>query len=179
MILVYINAVVGLITFEWAWYTTRRFRQNSVAMTDLNSKYPAFRRLDSQDWARWKMLPGAMTMMWPRFIWCCCMGVILWGVCALLLIGQKAEKPVVGCRRSCMRFWYVLLAFLQGLGFFAIYSYSYDEVDYSPWLGGEKKKKQAHAGERASMVVSNHHGFLDILAIVMSPLMPAFTPQEQ
>ena len=29
------------------------------------------------------------------------------------------------------------------------------------------------------MIVSNHHGFLDILAIVRSPLMPAFTPQEQ
>ena len=178
MILVSVNALMGLITFEWAYQTTRRFR---LPMSDLHSKFPNFCRLDSHLWSRWKMWPGAMTMLWPRFIICCILGVILWGVAAILLIGQKPEQPVVGCRRGCMRFWYVFLCTLQGvLGWFTHYTYVYEQnVDYSYWLGGEPNPKTAHSGERASMIVSNHHGIHDIMGIIISPLMPAFTPQEQ
>jgi hypothetical protein len=29
------------------------------------------------------------------------------------------------------------------------------------------------------MIVSNHTGFLEVLSLISSPLMPAFTPQRQ
>ena len=181
MICVYINATIGLLTFEWAWYTTHRFRQNSPAMLELHSKFPHFRRLDVQNWARWKLWPGALTMMWPRFILASIFGVILWGIAALLLIGQDGDRPVQGSRRGCMRFWYVLFVWLQGvLCWFCCYSYVYEkDVDYSEWLGPSVGLKSADVKDRASMIVSNHTGFLEVLSLISSPLMPAFTPQRQ
>jgi hypothetical protein len=55
-----LNAIFGLILFEWAWKVVKPVR-NIVEERD--SKYPAFRRYDAKYWSRARFYLGAMTVM--------------------------------------------------------------------------------------------------------------------
>ena len=42
-----INALIGLLSFEWAWYSLKPVREVNE---ERDSQYPAFRRLDVRKW---------------------------------------------------------------------------------------------------------------------------------
>ena len=67
LILLIINAILGLAAFEWAWLQMKPFR-NYVKERD--DRYPPFKRLDVLKWRKWKFYPGAITLMPLRFIIC-------------------------------------------------------------------------------------------------------------
>lgn len=60
-----VQAVLGIVGIEFAWYRTRRFRKQD-RWRDEN--FPAFSRLDAQKWSRWKFYPGAILMMPTRAV---------------------------------------------------------------------------------------------------------------
>jgi len=103
VILILMNAILGFILFEWAWCKMYRFRH---PIKELEAIMPAYRRDDASKWAKWKFYPGAVTCMIPRFIF----GVACFAfLCVFLffaLIGQPMDKPLVGCRRLCVRWVY-------------------------------------------------------------------------
>ena len=63
---VVINALFGLITFEYVWYRTRNYRN---PIPELDALMPAYRRLDVHKWKKWKFYFGAMTLLYPRLIY--------------------------------------------------------------------------------------------------------------
>ena len=65
VILIILNALLGLIAFEWAWYTTKRHRDPPPGLEEL---MPAFRRVDAHKWRKWSFYPGALTLIFPRLI---------------------------------------------------------------------------------------------------------------
>ena len=70
-----LNALVGLAFFEWSWYKFRRYRNPNAA---LDAIYPAYRRNDAKHWQKWKLYPGALTILIPRVL---LIGV-LFSICA-------------------------------------------------------------------------------------------------
>ena len=63
--LLVINAVIGLIIFEWAWSKTYRFRN---PIKELDDMFPAYKRHDALKWKKWYFYPGALTLLVPRMI---------------------------------------------------------------------------------------------------------------
>ena len=62
-VLLIINAVLGLIMFEYAWGATKRHRQVDE---ERDKRFPAFRRLDVPRWNKMLMYPAAATILVPR-----------------------------------------------------------------------------------------------------------------
>lgn len=63
IIYVLIQALLGALLLEYAWWRTKRFRDVNEERDRL---FPHFRRTDVQKWARWKFYPGAMLTMPTR-----------------------------------------------------------------------------------------------------------------
>lgn len=132
-----LNAILGLIIFEYCWYKMWRFRQPIKELEDL---MPAYRRYDSNKWSKWKFYPGAVTCMLPRFIF----GVSCFAfLCVFLffaLIGQSMDKPISGCRRLTIRGTYKFVCFMfsvfTNFNFPTWHYMTLDEVShYEEWLG--------------------------------------------
>ena len=81
VILLELNALIGLILFEWAWYKNQRWRR---PIKELDSLLPAFRRNDAEKWSKWMFYPGAVTLLIPRFLWALILLVLL---CIFVKIG--------------------------------------------------------------------------------------------
>ena len=94
------NAVIGLISFEWAWYTTRRHRK---PILELSAQFPELCRNDAPKWKKWKHYPGAITFLVPRFVICLALGLLMALVIKLCLIGYGRERPLEGCRKWLCR----------------------------------------------------------------------------
>ena len=101
MILVYANAIVGLATFEYFYYSVRR--HNDPYYEKLHEQYPSFRRLDAKGWARWKFWPGAMTILIPRVIFVFGMLTMAGIGCLILCIGHKKDEPFGPIRARLLR----------------------------------------------------------------------------
>ena len=187
-----INALLGLIGFEWAWWKLRRFRK---PIAELDQQFPELARKDAPLWKKWKLYPGAVTLLVPRLllviIFCLLMALLLW----LALICHDRRRPLSGCRRSIVRAivyggtWLISL-----VGWFTSLSYrrmSRDQVNfYEEYLGSQEEQRLAQASETepdervpkrgpgpCSTVVCNHIGFMEVLNLVVSPLCPGFTPK--
>ena len=63
--LLIMNAVLGLLLFEWAWYKTYKVRNPIQELDDI---FPAYRRRDAPKWQKWRFYPGAITLLLPRMI---------------------------------------------------------------------------------------------------------------
>lgn len=137
-ILLCINALLGLIMFEWAWCSTSRCRTQPVEVDDL---FPTFRRVDARRWRKWRFYPGAMTLLLPRLIGSITAGLLLVVQISICMLCHDRSKPLQdGCRKWCLKWVYNIGA--RSLGywiFFAHYSYkivSLEEVNYyEEWLG--------------------------------------------
>merc|ERR1711957_903296 len=82
----YINAILGLIMFELAYARFKRFPEMNTRYAHINDKFPAFKRTDTREWARWKFWPGAMTLFLPRFAFIMACNTLLAAIGYLLLI---------------------------------------------------------------------------------------------
>ena len=131
VILILVNAVLGLIAFEYAWWKARRFRR---PVAELDALMPAFRRNDVVKWRKWAFYPGALTMCLPRFLFGVSVGFLLTIFLTLALIGQAKDEPIRGCRRVIIRWTYKFLTFLfQVVTNFTFVTWrhlSMEDVDY-------------------------------------------------
>lgn len=59
------QALIGVICIEYSFYRTKRFRSKDEQR---DSRFPAYRRFDSQKWSRWKFYPGAMFLLPTRVV---------------------------------------------------------------------------------------------------------------
>ena len=83
--IIFINALVGWVSLEWSWNKFRRFRNPNK---DLDAIYPCYARADAAKWQKWKLYPGAMTIMIPRFIFISLAAVALLVWLNIIMMGQ-------------------------------------------------------------------------------------------
>ena len=69
-----IQAIIGLIGIEFAFYKFTRYMENDEAR---DSNFPAFRRYDAPHFRRWKFYPGALLFMPTRMALLLVEGLIL------------------------------------------------------------------------------------------------------
>lgn len=178
MILIYVNALLGLTIFELKYHEVRRHMDHRFE--DLHARFPHYRRLDSARWARWKFWPGAVTVFLPRLIFAFIGVICLWLGVVVLLWGHSDGKPLTGCRKCLIRthykFW---IGFIGYVTLFAHTRTVYEKnVDYSKWLGpGELVSASAASLVRASMITPNHLGFFEIAGLVVGDVHPGFAPK--
>ena len=142
--LLIVNAVLGLIAFEWAWYKTRRFRN---PILELDTQFPELRRLDAPNWRKWKLYPGALTILIPRLL-----SAAFWGLAMVLglnvlLICHDSSKPLVGCRKiMCRVYIKACVHFISIFSFFTILGHKEmalgDVNYYEEYLGPVQDQKR-------------------------------------
>ena len=136
-ILLVLNAVVGISMLEITWKNVVRFR--NPPSKELNDLFPAFRRNDSIYWKKWKLYPGAMFLMVPRFL----LLLVILGLAVffvkIFLICHDSNKPLIGCRKFLVNSTFSIAGRLLGVfSFFTWHTYQYideNEVNYSEYLG--------------------------------------------
>ena len=74
MILI-LNAFLGFLAFEWAWYYSYVVRNHPKELHDI---FPLYKRADALKWKKLQFYPGALTVMIPRFV------VITASLCSLV-----------------------------------------------------------------------------------------------
>jgi 1-acyl-sn-glycerol-3-phosphate acyltransferase len=154
IILLIINALVGLALFEFAWAATKRYR-NLDEVRD--SRFPAWRRNDVKHWSRLKLYPVALTLMPVRVIGFVLANVIVACVNKVILFGLDLEKPIPVPRRKMTKIVFHIgswaMSFLNGN--FPIFKTV--DKDYSYWLGSDYKQvNKRPANYRVPTYVSNH-----------------------
>ena len=140
IIYVSVQAILGIIFIEYAFYRTKRFRDGNEARDCL---YPGYRRYDAYKWTRWQFYPGAIFMMPTRAILLVVDAVLLVIIIKILCIGHnfKTGPMKKGCRKSFIKFFsgitcqiYLLLAGMTS-------SKQKIDVDYSYYLGPHYKNQ--------------------------------------
>ena len=115
-VLLFLNAVIGLLVLEWSFYKFRRFRNPNK---DLDALYPAFRRNDAQHWSKWKLYSGAMTILLPRAFLLGSFLVTLAFCSKVLRVGTQNGAPIEGLRKTFLMVCYKVTAFsIAMVGFF-------------------------------------------------------------
>ena len=186
------SAIVGLLLFEWAWYRLRRFRNPNK---DLDALYPAYQRSDALEWRKWKLYPGAVTLLIPRLIITVLAVVSLYIWLTICLWGHPKGEPITGCRKTILRNVYkvhthfVSLGFFHQLrwvqvppeqvGFYEEYLGTVDEQNFCQQVATTDPRVPKRGPGKASAIVCNHTGFLEIFNLITSPLHPGFTPRKQ
>ena len=89
MLLIYVNAVCGIAMLEHKLNQVRRHFDGRYDA--LNERFPGFKRIDAQKWSRWKLYPGAMTILLPRIIFMVFCVLVTWAGVSLLQIGQSRD----------------------------------------------------------------------------------------
>ena len=187
------NAVLGIALLEYAWFKTRRYRN---PIKELNAQFPELCRNDAPNWQKWKLYPGAMTLLIPRFLLGISIIVLKMILLYAFLIGHDRKKPMRGLRKFLVQ-WTVTLGVhgLSTFSFFTILTYkrlrAQDVNYYKNYLGslGEQQRYQkpevkAHPDVPkrgpgpSSTLVCNHIGLLEIFNQIASPMHPSFTPKK-
>ena len=134
--------------------------------------------------------------MIPRILLCLVITVIMaLGLNAFLVCHAKG-RPITGLRfllcRGLVKTGVILISVI---GFFTYPSYRYltleDVNHYEEYLGSQEEQRRyqdpstpehpdvpKRGPGRASAVVCNHIGFMEILNLIVSPLAPSFTPKD-
>jgi hypothetical protein len=144
-VLLVINAVLGLAAFEWAWRKTRRFRK---PIEELDAQFPELARRDAPDWKKWKLYPGAVSLLVPRLFWTIFMGLILVILLNVILICHDSSRPITGIRRFLLRsVMYVCTNLISVVGWFTYLGYdtmTMEQVNhYEEYLGTVKEQERA------------------------------------
>ena len=197
-----INGIVGLVLFEYAYHKTRRFRNPNK---DLDELYPAYRRRDALNWSKLRFYPGAIFLFIPRFVATLILLILGVIIMNILMIGYQRGTPITGCRNHCLRFWFQFGVRLIGyVSFFLHNTHEYitpEKVNYyeeylgtaqeqlneqinpkvahDPTVPNHKQRVPKRGKGRPSVIVCNHLGVLDIIAMICSPFFPGFTPNEK
>ena len=116
-VLLVLNAICGIAMLEWAWHKNRRFIH---PITELNAQFPELHRTDAHNWRRWKMYPGAVTLMIPRMIYGTIIAVLIAIFLNIFLIGHNRNNPLSLVRRVLCRFTVRVGIFFFGLAWLTI-----------------------------------------------------------
>lgn len=176
LIIGFLNSIVGLVMFEWAWYKMKPIREVNE---ERDSKFPAFRRWDVPMWKKWKFYPGAILYMPFRFWFTIFLVVILYIVVKIGTLGHNfsAGGPIKGYYRNLiMGNAYRLISTTIVLLFGLRMSRQEKDFDYTPFLGPNYKETSVYP-KFFSTYVSNHTSWLDIL-LMIAYNRPAFTPKK-
>ena len=183
-ILLLLNAIFGLLFFEWGWSKMHRFRFPNKDLNDIN---PAFRRDDAPKWQKWKFYPGAMTLLIPRFLIFIGTPTLCYFPVKLVLIGHKQGEPTSGFAGKACTILAGFTGYVCNLMLGAVVRRKYPTLDdvnhYQEYLGtkDEQKKFQQEKEDHAivpkrgpgpaSVVVSNHTGWVEGFG-----MLPKFCP---
>ena len=190
-VLLILNAIFGLLFFEWGWSKMYRFR---FPNKDLNDITPAFRRSDAPKWQKWKFYPGAMTLLIPRFLIFIGAPIFIYFIVKLVLNGHKQGEPVSSFTAKLFAILAKMLGFVNSLMLGAVVKRKYPTLDdvnhYQEYLGtkDEQKKFQQEKEDHAivpkrgpgpaSVVVSNHTGWVEGFGL-LSKYCPSFSAREE
>ena len=173
-----VQGFLGVVAFEWAYKRTERVR---LAEEEMMQEFPSFRRLDAHLWSRKKFYPGCFLLLLPRtvLVFAC---VFFVGACQRLLFwGQDMSVPLEGRRRSLHKrlLWCVVPLAILSFGYkLKLTDHDETQVDYSKYLGPDWRNEKFQ-GKRPSTIISNHIGFIEILAyIALMTTPPSFTPSH-
>ncbi len=169
------QGILGVCLFEWAWKQTERVR---LAEEDMMREFPSFRRLDAHLWSRKKFYPGCFLMLVPRTVFIFGSVFFVGGCQRLLFAGQDMSVPLGGWRRALHKriIWCVVPFTIFAFGYkLKLTDLDESQVDYSKYLGPNWRKYKFQ-GKKASTIVSNHIGFIEILAYIALMTPPSFTP---
>ena len=83
-----LNALFGLVAFEWGWKKTYRYRN---PIQELDEQFPAYRRIDAFKWRKIDFYLGAMTIMIPRIIFLFLAVMFLTLCVKIILIGAPSD----------------------------------------------------------------------------------------
>ena len=192
-VLLILNAIIGLMCFEYAWFKFRRFRNPN---RDLDALYPAYARTDVQNWQKWRFYPGAIFLLVPRLLLAVifCLNLFCW--LKLFMIGHEEGTPLTGVRRWFVRVWFQFtVTAIATIGFFTSLGcehISHEQVNfYEEYLGSKDEQRYCQQAPQAdprvpkrgqgqpSIIVCNHTGWMEIMTLIRSPVFPGFTPKKQ
>lgn len=136
-VLLVLNAILGLLAFEWGWKKTRRFRN---PIEELNAQFPELCREDARHWKKWKLYPGALILLVPRLIFIFSISLLMVILVNVILICHKDSTPITGCRRFFLRIvLYLGTNLVSMFGWFTYNSHNYmtrEQVNkYEEYLG--------------------------------------------
>ncbi len=172
------QGILGVLLFEWAWKQVERVR---LAEEEMMKEFPSFRRLDAHMWSRKTFYPGCFLMLVPRTIVIFGSVFLVGGCQRLLFAGQDMSVPLAGWRRDLHKrlLWCVVPLTIFAFGYtLMLTDHDEIEVDYSKYLGPNWRENKFQ-GKRVSTIVSNHIGFIEILAYIALMTPPSFTPARQ
>ena len=134
---IFLNAVCGIIIFEYSWWKMKRFRNPNK---ELDVLYPGYRRDDIINWSKWKMYPGAATILLPRMLFLVVSMISLMIWINIFMIGQEEGVPLTGCRKRGLAFIYKVHAHLMcTIGWFTSVSWERMNLEqvkhYEEYLG--------------------------------------------
>ena len=100
LIIAIVNAFLGLLLFEWAWFKTRRSR---APIYELSAQFPEMSRPDALRWQKWKFYPGAVTLLLPRLLFA--IGTFVWVsiLMRICMIGYTENGPMSRARHFIVR----------------------------------------------------------------------------
>lgn len=166
------DVLLGLLLIEFALFKTKSIRRVDEAR---DSKYPAFRRNDTQYWTRPRLYLAAPVVL-PRFFLALSSMAVAVGLIQVLLIGLPAGTRAAGFRLLTMRF--LTKAAARWMLFFGggmiTYTLERPKADYSAYLGPDWKASYG----TTSTIVANHQSWADILLITILKF-PSFTPKVE
>ena len=136
-VLLVLNAILGIMMLEWAWSKTSRYR-NPIA--ELNAQFPELSRHDALNWRKWKLYPGAMTVLIPRLLAMLFIATIMVILVNLFLLGHKRKAAMGPIRtflcRTSVKVCVWLIAFF---GWWTVLTYKYASREsvgnYEEYLG--------------------------------------------
>lgn len=183
-----INAILGLVSFEYVWYKSRRHRK---PIKELDELMPAFRRIDAHRWSKWRFYIGSF-FLWPR----CFIALTYMAVhcinCKILFLGHDLNTPVTGFRKWLV-YWesrwvaWSWMAFPCAVWIDWEYVKPEDVNYYEEYLGTreEQAAEQADPDRDVSVIpkrglgnvstaIANHSGITDIFALISCPLNTGF-----
>ena len=131
MILAIVNAILGLLLFEWAWYKARRTR---TPIHELNSQFPELCRPDALNWQKWKFYPGAVTLLLPRYIFIFGTFFMMSIILNVLMICYDRSRPMGGVRlyfaKNVCQGYIHLMAMVGWFTFFSKDYMTLEQVNY-------------------------------------------------
>ena len=177
-VLLVLNAICGIAMLEWAWHKTRRYR---FPIDELNAQFPELIRHDAKWWRKWKLYPGAATLMIPRMIFAFICASLIAIFLTIFMLGHNRDSPMNAVRRFLCRATVRIGCFFFCLAWFTLPTWrriSQQEVGfYEEYLGPIADQRRYHSAENtevhpkvpqrgtgpSSTIVCNHTGWMEII----------------
>ena len=97
MIFPLLNAILGVLILEWAWYNTQRIHNVDE---ERDACFPEFRRLDARFWNKWLHYPLAMTITIPTLYMGAFIILITAPLSKFIWLSGYNQRPIIGWRKK-------------------------------------------------------------------------------